>query len=192
MTLSSEEQALFDHAKHSLPRWLTGAASAALEWLYGFTAEFSEIRSQGQDWLDITLLENATGVELDQHAKDRGTSRRFGESDIALRARLRSVTDAVTEPALKATIDSMLDALGLDPCGFVSLRRDGSHFQLPGASSTFLSRGYRLANTAGRPMGYIVILPYGTTTDIANSISEYLRQYGPAGYIYFVEIRINP
>ncbi len=191
MSLSSEAQALFDHAKNALPRWLTGSANAALEWLYGFTEEFAEIRAQGQDWLDITLIENASGIELDQHAKDRGTTRRENETDPALRIRLRAISDAATEPALIAGVDSILDGLGLGASGIVALRRDGAHFQLPGDSTAFLSRGYRIGHV-GRPMAYIVILPYGTTEATANAVSEYLRQYGPAGFIYYVERRTSP
>ena len=41
-------------------------------------------------------------------------------------------------------------------------------------------------------MEYIVILPYGTTAAMGEAVGEYLRQYGPAGYGYMVEIRANP
>lgn len=300
MPLSSEAQALFDHAKQSLPRWLTGAASAALEWLYGETEIMDEVRVQGQEWLDITLLENAVGVELDQHAKDRGTSRRVDESDITLRERLRNITDALTEPALQTGVDAILDSQGflailkagtisitgwntifkskfvlsgggfqtnlylsmvsnatnpptmtetisLDgkTCnvtinysagvttraaveslvtasgtkiavltasssgattlaagdafankrfylsGLVGLRRDRGHFHTNGSCRSFLSRGYRMCNN-DRPMGYIFILPYLSTAATASAVAEYLRQTGSAGYIYYVERRLNP
>lgn len=189
MPLSSEAQALFDHAKQSLPRWLTGAASAALEWMYGFTEIMDEVRVQGQDWLDITLLENAVGVELDQHAADRGTSRRVGETDAVLRERLRQITDALTEPALKAGVDAILAGLGT--CAIVCLRRDRGHFHTNGTCTAFFNRGYRMGNE-GRPMAYIIILPFGSTEATANAVSEYLRQTGPAGYIYYVERRLVP
>jgi hypothetical protein len=113
MPLSSEAQSLFDHAWQSLPRWLTGAVVSAKEWLYAFTEIFDEIRAQGQDWKDITYLDNATGAELDQHAYDRGTSRRAGESDGTLRERLRQISDAVTQPALIRGVDAILDGAGL-------------------------------------------------------------------------------
>ena len=73
----------------------------------------------------------------------------------------------------------------------VSLRRDRAHCQLPGDSTAFLSRGYRMTG-AGRPMGYIFILPYGTTAATASAVAEFLRKNGPAGYIYYVERRLNP
>lgn len=287
MPLSSEAQSLFDHAKAAIPRWLTSAGSAALEWLFGFTEIMDEVRGQGQDWLDITLLENATGVELDQHASDRGTSRRAGESDAALRERLRNITDQLTEPALKAGVDAILEGnflahfqVGLytdsgwttvleevgvdDPTsltltmvddgtnpptleedgnattihfdsgvttrldvenlitlessffgvltssdtplaamqagdvfedrhfylsGVVCLRRDRGHCQTDGACTAFASRGYRMANHQ-RPMAYIFILPFGTDEATVNAVIEYLRQNGPAGYIYYVERQV--
>ncbi len=292
MTLSTEAQALFDHARNSLPRWLTGAPSTVLEWLYGFTEIFDEVRSTGQGWIDLTYILNATGAELDQHAADRGTSRRSGESDDSLRYRIRQIDDAVTEPALQIGVDAILAAIGTDVTlnvaaytttgwntrfyadhlderisidstltlvnngtnpltavidddtgnvivsytagvstylelettvlfnfggalgiaqaasspantlaagdaqvypyslsGIVALRRDRAHMHTIGTSTSFLSRGYRMTGI-GRPMAYIFILPYGTTEATANAVSEYLRQNGPAGYLYYVERRL--
>lgn len=41
-------------------------------------------------------------------------------------------------------------------------------------------------------MGYVVILPYGTTSTIGKAVTEFLRQFGPGGFNYYVEIRANP
>lgn len=191
MTLSSEAQALFDHARQSLPRWLTGKASAALEWLHGFTQIFDQVRLQGQDWLDVTLLENASGPELDQHAKDRGTSRRVGEDDPTLRERLRQITDALTEPVLLAGINAILASTTGGVAKMVNLRRDRGHCHVVGSCRAFMGRGYRMTNI-NRPMGYIAILPYPTTAETAAAVLEYMRQYGPAGYAHYVERRLNP
>lgn len=194
MALSAEQQALFDHARRALPRWLTRGKTAVLEWLHSYTQLFDAARSQGQDWLDITYLDNATGSELDQHALDRGTTRRSGEDDDTLRERLRNITDVVTEPALKDGVDALLAASGLSESAWVCLRRDKAFCQEPAATNaneSFLSRGYRVSY-AQRPMGYIVILPFGTTTAMGEAVAEYLRQYGPAGYYYTVEIRGVP
>lgn len=191
MSLSTEAQALYDHAKQSLPRWLTEGKNSVREWLYGFVSIFDPVRSQGQDWLDITFITNASGVELDQHALDRGTIRRDGEDDATLRLRLISIQDAVTEPAIKTAVDILLAANGLGPCTIVNLRRDRGHYQQPLFGNMFYSRGYRMSY-AGRPAAYIVILPYGTSGAIGDSVSEYLRQYGPGGFAAIVEIRANP
>lgn len=194
MALSAEQQALFDHARRALPRWLTRGKTAVLEWLHSYTQLFDAARSQGQDWLDITFIDNAAGPELDQHALDRGTVRRAGEDDATLRERLRNITDVVTEPALKDGVDALLAASGLGASAWVVLRRDKAFMQqttAADANESFLSRGYRMTY-AQRPMEYIVILPYGTTTAMGEAVAEYLRQYGPAGYGYIVEIRGVP
>lgn len=191
MALSDQAQALFDHAKQSLPRWLTNGKNTAVEWLYAFVGIFDSARTQAQDWLDITYFDNASGLELDQHALDRGTVRRSGESDVTLRERLRNISDVVTEPALKTAIDAILAASGLGPCTFLNLRRDRAYFHTTGLTNAFLSRGYRIT-TPQFIMSYTVILPFGTTAQIGSAVREYLRQYGPGGYNYFVEIRGVP
>ncbi len=192
MSLSSEAQALFDHAKNAIPRFITDGKNSALEWLYAFVAIFDPVRSQGQDYLDLTYLDGATGRSLDQHARDRGTARRLGETDDTLRERLRAIEDMVTEPALKAGVNAILEAAGISTdCSLVNLRRDRGHFHAIGSCNAFMSRGYRMTN-ATRPQGYIVILPYGTTAATASAVAEYLRQNGPGGYNAYVERRLNP
>lgn len=191
MSLSAEAQALFDHARQSLPRWLTRGKTAVLEWLHADTQIFDQARAQGQDWLDITYLEFASGAELEQHAADRGTSRREGEDDPTLRIRLRNITDAVTVPAIEIAVNALLAANGLGVCAIVVLRRDRAHCQIPTKSTSFVSRGYRMTH-ANRPMGYIVILPYGTSAAIGEAVQEILRLLGPGGYNGYVEIRQSP
>lgn len=192
MPLSSEQQTFFDHARNSLPRFLTRGAGAALEWLHAFTQVMDAARSQVADWINLSYISNATGRWLDQHARDRGTSRRENEDDPTLRARIRQFEDMITYPAIKLAVDNILAGAGIAAdCAIVSLRRDRGHYQAAGNSRAFMSRGYRMANI-NRPMGYVVILPYGTDSITAQAVSEYLRQYGPAGYVYYVEVRQNP
>lgn len=102
----------------------------------------------------------ATGMhgELDQHALDRGTMRRAGESDASLRLRLRNIVDVVTEPALKIGVDALLTASGLGPSAWVELRRDRAHYQLPRGS-------------------------YPTTEGTANSALGFGSFTGGAGYL---------
>jgi hypothetical protein len=191
MPLSSEAQALFDHARNSVPRWLTRGKNTVLEWLYGFTEIFDSARVQAQSWLDLTYILQSFGTNLDQHAKDRGITRRAGESDLALQQRIIQVSDAVTQPALEANINAILAANGLGPCSIVNLRRDKGHYHTTGSSRMFYGRGYRMSYP-GRPLGYIVILPYGTTSAIGSGVNDYLRQFGPAGFNHYVEVRAIP
>lgn len=174
-----------------LPRWVTAGTSAALEWLYAFVEIFDTVRMQAQAWIDDTYLDNATGRALDQHAKDRGTSRRLNETDATLRQRLRTFEDMVTEPAVVAGVNNILAGAGFGPCAFVNLRRARAHYHVIGSSTAFMSRGYRMTNIA-RPWSYIIILPYPTTQAVADAVAEYLRQYGPAGFGAYVERRLSP
>jgi len=112
MPLSDEAQALYDHARSSLPRWLTSDPSALNEWLYASAQLGAAVQAQNQEWVDETYLDRASPLALNQHALDRGTTRRDGESDDTLRLRLRTVTDVVTEPALLTGINQILDAAG--------------------------------------------------------------------------------
>jgi hypothetical protein len=110
MPLSPEAQALFDHAKRSLPRWITSGIATVLEWLYGFVAIFDPVMLLAQEWLDGIYLDTATGRWLDQHARDRDTTRRLDEEDDVLRERLRQVEDAITDPALQRGVNAIIGA----------------------------------------------------------------------------------
>jgi len=182
-TIDGNAQSLVDHVKSTLPRWLWRGKTAALEWLYAYRDIFDNSRAQGQYWLDMTYINSAVGAELDQHARDRGTTRRLNETDAALRTRLQNITDVITEPALKASVDLILAANSLSQSFWVVLRRDDIHLSRVDA---FLSRGARVGRLVG--MEYIVILPSSTPTNVKNAVSEYLRQYGPAGFLYTIEV----
>jgi hypothetical protein len=186
--MTPEQQALFDHARASLPRWLTRGPRAALEWLYAFAASIGASQEQAAEWLAATYLGDATGKYLDQHARDRGTLRRENEPDDVLRERIRQIEDAVTEPAIIAGVNAILAGAGLpEEAALVNLRRDRGHYHEVGDSLAFYTRGYRMTNV-DRPWTYTIILPAGATEVTRAAVSEYLRQYGPAGYLYTVEL----
>lgn len=104
---TDEAVALFNHARNSIPRWLTSGKSATLEWLYGMAVTIDGVKGTVDEWLDGIFIESATGRYLDQHAKDRDTSRRVDETDSVLKERIRHVEDALTDPALQAGINAM-------------------------------------------------------------------------------------
>lgn len=186
--MTPEQQGLFDHVKAALPRWLVRGPGAALEWLHAFVATLDAARVQAKEWIDATYLDNATARYLDQHARDRGTSRRENESDAALRERIRQIEDAVTEPAILAGVNAILAGVGLPQTAkLVNLRRDRGHYHAVGDSLAFYNRGYRMTNV-DRTWSYTIILPAGATEVTRASVLEYLRQYGPAGYLFTVEI----
>lgn len=110
MALTTQAQALFDQARNSIPRWLTSGRNAALEWLYGFAEIFEPIVTLAEDYLSGTYIDTASGRWLDQHARDRDTTRRVDETDATLRERLRSLEDMITDPALQMGINTILGA----------------------------------------------------------------------------------
>lgn len=138
MSLSPEEQFLYDFAKKSLPRWFTSHPRAEEE-IGAFVKALNRVRAQVVFWASQSFIGNAVGATagepdwLEQHARDRGTSRQDGEDDETLRLRLRNREDMLTRSALLALILSMLESAGVvdpdslpDPAtwGLVELRRD--------------------------------------------------------------------
>lgn len=110
MALTSAAQALFDHARNSLPRWVTSGKNSALEWLYAFGEIYEAVHIQATEYLAGIFLNTATGRWLDQHARDRDTTRRVDETDTVLRERLRQIEDSITDPALQAGINAIIGA----------------------------------------------------------------------------------
>lgn len=130
MALTTEEQRFYDFAKNALPLWMPDGD----EFLMGAAKMFGSVKTLIDYMFAQTLIGNAVGSTattpdwLDQHARDRGTSRQLDEDDPTLRERLRNVADAVTRPSLYAAINAILVAAGInDPCGIVELPRDGAH-----------------------------------------------------------------
>lgn len=130
MALTTEEQKFFDFAKNALPAWIPDGD----EFLMGAAKMFGSVKTTIDYLFGQTLIGNAVGPTattpdwLNQHARDRGTSRVFGEDNPTLRDRLRKVADALTRAVLYTSINSILTAGGItDPCGIVELPRDGAH-----------------------------------------------------------------
>lgn len=194
MALTATEQSYFDTAKRSLPRFLFQLSTSPQEMLGAFAKTTGAFHTQIGEWLDYTFLGSATGVWLDQHAKDRGTTRRNGETDDVLLTRLRNTEDVVTRPALLAGVNQLLTTAGFPATAtMVELRRDMAHWQGTGVgeSVAFYSRGYRYGSGA-RPHGFVVMLPYDTDEATAAAVDEYLRKAKAAGYAHHVERRTIP
>jgi hypothetical protein len=289
--LTADEQSLLDFATGALPDWVRSPD----EVLASAAKSVAMARAHGDYLFSQTLITQATGPTsdspdwLDQHARDRGTSRQAGELDPVLQARLRAVPDAVTRQALLDAANAILAAAGVaGSAAMLELPRDaaylGSFTALTGTGGTFaqagtvtrftptalpwpvppfqaagvtpvrswqlvvsgassggnngtraitgldgnatiatnasgvagadatvtwkaqrldvagnvtdgfhrvyLSRGYRL--TQQRPFEIIVILPFGASLGVQNSVRESLRLKKAAGYKLTVERRLNP
>jgi hypothetical protein len=195
MPLSVEEQRLLDWAVGSLPRWFT-STDRAREELYAYAKQFDSARAVIQDLLGKQIhVSLAEGIWLDQHARDRGTSRQADESDDVLRARLINVPDVVTLPAIKSLVDTMLSAAGVvGASAFVTLRRDRFHwgtYTATGRDRAYWSRGFRWGKN-GKPSGFVVILPFGTSVSLGNAVQEAVRRVKMSGVYFTVEIRGVP
>lgn len=136
MALTTDEQALFDEAKAILPKWFMAYPRAA-EDLAMMAKTMGASLTQIRDWLQtqvlITLAQGASSTTpdwLNQHAIDRGTQRQNGESDAALRDRLRKFEDGITRAVLLGAVQSMLTTFGVaGTAAMVELPRDEAFFK---------------------------------------------------------------
>lgn len=105
MALSVDEQALFDAAVAALPAWFT-KVERNMEDLAMFAKTNGAALAIAKFWESQTFIDQAvgaTGLEpdwLNEHARDRGTSRVENETDAALRVRIKTAPDAVTPDAI--------------------------------------------------------------------------------------------
>lgn len=119
---------LVAHAQESLPRYWS-KAPRTLEDLNAMAEVIAAGMVQADDWTRQTYITHAEGKWLRQHAKDRGIYPQEGESEDALRARLQSVDDAVTRPAIIAGVQAILDDHSVTGAlAVVDLRRDRGFF----------------------------------------------------------------
>jgi len=112
MALTTEEQELYDFAADMLPK-LFFSRTRSEEELNAFVKTFDGARAQILAFFQQALILNATNVPpdfLDQHARDRGTARQEGETDAALRERLRNVEDALVRSVLLSLVQAILTA----------------------------------------------------------------------------------
>lgn len=130
MALTTEEQKFYDFAKAALPPWMPEND----EFLLGCAKMFGSVKTLIDYLFGQALISTATGATattpdwLNQHAVDRGTRRQLDESDEALRARLRSVPEALTRESLLEACNAILAANGLpETAAMVELPRDAAH-----------------------------------------------------------------
>ncbi len=192
MALSATEQGYYDHAKQALPRFLFQYGSAPQDILGAFATMFGAVHDQTDEYLLQAYIQTATGIWLDQHAKDYGTTRRVSETDATLRSRLGTIRNVVVPALLLAQIATMLEIDGVEGTAvMVETRRDKAFFSdaTPGGTRAFMSRGYRMGGT--RPYSFVVILPYPTTSATAAAVYEFLRLAKAGGFKHVVERRTS-
>jgi len=148
MALTHDEQELYDFGRNALPKWLKRDD----EFLTAAAKMMGSPRAIVDYLFEQTLITHATGPGagtpdwLNQHARDRGTSRQAGETDPALQQRLRLIPDALTRQALLDAVNGILAGVGIvGNAALVELPRDAAylgHFQpLIGTGGTFTQSG---------------------------------------------------
>ena len=131
--LSTEEQNLLTWLLSSIPRWMwMDDTSRSVQEVWASTVKsLVNVQRNGEDWIRATFILTAQTAWLNQHARDRGTFRQEDETKEALRERLRTYEDAVTNPFLLSLVQAILDADGVAGTAYLlELRRDKAHFQV--------------------------------------------------------------
>lgn len=112
-------QDYIDHALGALPRWFK-REDRSFENIKAFAEIFQATEDQIAFWQSQTFITQAVGPVgttepdwLNQHAIDRNTERQDGETNAALRDRLRTFPDALHLDAVTDTAQSVVDAEGI-------------------------------------------------------------------------------
>ncbi len=142
-SITSED--FYKFGRDALPQWVKERDEFLLS-----SARVMESVQEGSEYLfSQALITQATGATattpdwLQQHARDRGTSRQSGESDVALQQRLRTIPDALTRQALLDAANVVLAADGIaGTAALLELPRDsafaGVFTALSGTGGTFV------------------------------------------------------
>lgn len=96
--------------------YLPANMRAAAPLVGGAAASFHLAETAAYALASYLQVGTADDVWLDLLAIGNGLRRQSGESDASLRERIRTVSDAVTAPAIKAAVDALLAAYGLGEC----------------------------------------------------------------------------
>lgn len=126
-------QDYIDHALNALPVWFSDEPRT-LETIRAFAVLFDRAQSQMEFWHDMTFVLNADADPgqpdwLQQHAIDRNLRRQDGESDGALRERIRGFASTLTLPAVLALVQDIVDAEGIvGTVAILELREAKAHF----------------------------------------------------------------
>lgn len=187
--LNTVEQGYFDHARGALPRFLFQSDDAPQDVLGAYAKIFGAVDAQVREWVEQAYIQSATGIFLEQHARDFGTSKRAGESEAVLRARIGKEQLVVTRPRLLQGADEILAAAGATTGAvMLEMRYDRAFFsdETPGDTVAFCSRGYRMGSIGLN--GFVIILPAGASESVRASIDEYVRQAKAGGFRHRVDV----
>ncbi len=160
MSLNATEQLYLDFALAALPRWMRSDDYH----LRGSAKLFGAVQAQTDYWFGQALIGTATGAGADtpdwlrQHARDRATDRQIDETDVALRARIRSVPDSLTRQTLIDAANAILAAAGVaGSAAMIELPRDGA---FSGSFTSNTGTGGVFAAGTGTAMIFTPTVPF--------------------------------
>lgn len=111
-------QDYIDHVLNALPKWFSNR-SREFENVKAFAEIFQAVEDQAVIWRSQANILTAVGAVTDepdwlaQHAHDRDTRRQENETDVALRERLRTFSDALLISVLLTAAQAIVDAEGI-------------------------------------------------------------------------------
>ena len=162
-------QDYIDHVLNALPRWFS-RPERTFENIKAFAEMFQDVEDQIVFWRSQANILDAVGAVtgepdwLQQHAVDRGTRRQEGETDAALRDRLRSFPDALHRNALLTAAQSIVDATGVvGTVVMLELRRDRGHF---GKYSSDTGTGGTFAALTGTEFSFTPDTPFASPLEV--------------------------
>lgn len=146
MAYTSNQQAIYDWVRASLPRLLFQSPEAAEEIWGAIVMALDRVRAQAEEWWELSYILGADSIWLNQHGKDRGLYRQSTESDAIFAERIRFPQDALTIPFLFSQVQAILAAAGVvGTPGMFPLRPNraflGAYDSLEGTGDSFAKSG---------------------------------------------------
>jgi hypothetical protein len=177
MALTTQEQELLDFALSALPRWVRSDDPH----LRAAAKTFGLVRQQIDYWFQQTLITQADGPAaglpdwLNQHARDRGTNRQAGESNAALRDRIRNVPDSLTRASLVAAANAILAAESISGTAtMVELPREGA---FTGTYTSDAGGGGTWTAGSGTSMIFTPTVPFGSAPYHATTVVRRIQKF---------------
>ncbi len=128
-SFNEDQSSLYQVAKAALPPEFFQNGQDSQELPSAFAVEMAAAKASIDTDYHRSMILDSTGIWLDQHARDRGTTRQANESNVQLRQRLRSFNPSVTLSALTGAIGAFVtgsDVTGT--VGYVELRKSRAFF----------------------------------------------------------------
>ena len=168
------KQDYIDHVIGSLPHWFV-ENERIKELIQGFAEMYCRAEEQSVFFQQMSFIDQAFDGPpdwLNQHAIDRGLLRQGGETNPALRDRIRGLDDAVNYPSVLAAAQAIIDAAGIVGDVHLLELRENRAFYLTrgdqsGTGGQFTDLNDGADGFAFEPTSGITISPTSSTT--ANS-----------------------